>query len=465
MKRLFLMIAMGAVLSSSVLTSCKKDKEDETPTDTTSTLYTEANGEVTVKDRGKGTGTKTWTADKVWVLDGLVFINEGQTLTIEAGTVIKGMPGEGVDASALIVARGGKIMAEGTATNPIVFTGQGTLTNQKGTWGGLIVLGKARLNTTPDVQQVEGIDTSEPRAEFGGNDDHDDSGVIKYVSIRHSGSNIGADNEINGLTLGAVGDGTTIDYVEITYNKDDGIEFFGGTVNVKHALVAYCGDDSYDYDMGYRGKGQFWVSLQDGDSDRNGEHDGGTSPETAEPYATPTIYNATYIGHGTNRIATFRDNAGGYYYNSIFAEMGKGIDIERLNNDDGTLKESSYSRFNSGNGVLRIAGNIFSNVAGQTDASNPTKLINFATYQGKDQDGENINIGMSASDSTLIANYFSQAYNEVMNLNITVTNPTTTDQVTTPIVVPNDDFFDQAAYNGAFGATNWASGWTLTYQN
>ncbi len=456
MKKLFLMFAMSAFLGASMLSSCKKDKAEEPTPDTTSTVYTTSGTEVTVLDRGKGTGTMTWTKDKVWILDGLVFVNEGQTLTIEAGTTIKGTPGTGVDASALIVARGAKIMAEGTAALPIILTGQGTLTTEKGTWGGLILLGKAVLNTTPTVQQVEGIDTSEPRAEYGGTDDHDNSGALKYVSIRHGGTNIGADNEINGLTLGAIGDATIIEHVEIAYNEDDGIEFFGGTVNVKWALVANCGDDSYDYDMGYRGKGQFWASINQ--HDRAGEHDGGTTVETAQPYATPTIFNATYIGTNNGRILTFRDNAGGYYYNSIFADFAKGVDIEKLNNESGTLQESSYSRFNSGNGVLKVAGNIFSNVAAQTNASNPTKLITFTTYQGA------ATVANSATDSTLIANYFGTSKNEVQTLSITATAPTTSAAVTNMIPY-TDSFFTQVNYNGAFGSTNWAQGWTKTFGN
>ena len=461
------MIAIATLLSATVLTSCKKEKNDTT-VDITSTLYTEIDGVVTIQDRGKGTGDKIFTADKEWVLDGLVFVNAGQTLTIEAGTVIKGKPGEGVDASALIVARGGKINAVGTATSPIIFTGQGNLTNETGMWGGLILLGSAKLNTTPNTQMIEGIDTGEPRGEFGGDNDLDNSGTLKYISIRHGGSNIGSDNEINGLTLGGVGAGTTIDFIEVVYNKDDGIEFFGGTAQVKHALVAYCGDDSYDYDMGYRGYGQFWVSIQNGDSDRNGEHDGGTNPETAEPYATPTIFNATYIGvdGGDSKTITFRDNAGGFYYNSIFSNIGKGIDIERLNEDDGNLKESSYSRFNQGaaSSTLKISGNIFSNVSAQADATNPVNLIKFQTYQGKDADGKNQKIDMSAADSTMIANYFGNAYNEVQSLGITKDAPTTTALVSNPVIYPTE-FFDNVSYNGAFGGTNWAIGWTLTYKN
>ena len=279
-----------------------------------------------------------WTKDKTYILDGLVFVNDGQTLNIEAGTIIKGKPGEAENSSALIVARGGKIMAEGTAAEPIIFTfendnGSGQSPTLRGQWGGLIVLGKAGLNSNPGESAIEGIPTTEVRGLYGGTDNADNSGVIKYVSIRHGGTNIGNDNEINGLTLGGVGSGTVIDYVEIIANKDDGIEWFGGTAQAKHLLSIFCGDDGFDYDEGFRGMVQFGIIHQDPTADaadRGGEHDGGTDPETGTPYAIPVFVNITSIGNPGSRTITFRDNAGGQYHNSIFINYGKGIDIEDL---------------------------------------------------------------------------------------------------------------------------------------
>ena len=308
----------------------------------------------------------TLSKDTIYIIDGLVFIGNGETLTIEKGTVLKGKPGSGASASALIIAKGGIINAIGTATEPIIMTYEGDdgtpqLSNVKGQWGGLILLGNARLNSSPGSTQIEGIPTNEPRGIYGGADDSDNSGTIKYVSIRHGGTDIGAGNEINGLTLGGVGSGTTIEYIEVVSNKDDGLEFFGGAPNAKHIITALCGDDSFDYDEGFRGKGQFWVTVQDEESDRGGEHDGGTDPETATPYATPVIYNVTYIGNGTSRAITFRDNAGGEYHNSIFYNFGKGIDIEDL-----TSGEDSYSRFV--NSDLKLKGNIFYEIGSGTTA-------------------------------------------------------------------------------------------------
>ncbi len=334
---------------------------------------------VTVTDADLSSGADlTWTKDKTYVLDGLVFVNDGQTLTIEPGTVIKGKPGEAENASALIIAQGGKIMAEGTAAEPITFTfeadnGTGQSSTLRGQWGGLIVLGKASLNSSPGTSAIEGIPTNEPRGTYGGSDDTDNSGVIKYVSIRHGGTNIGDDNEINGLTLGGVGTGTTIDYVEIIANKDDGVEWFGGTVNAKHLLAIFCGDDALDYDEGFRGQTQFVIIHQDDAddaADRGGEHDGGTDPETGTPYATPVFVNVTSIGNSGSRILTFRDNAGGEYHNSIFVNYGKGIDIEDILDQD----QDSYKQWVDGN--LKIVNNVFFNIGAGTTAADLFKVSN-----------------------------------------------------------------------------------------
>jgi len=409
--------------------------------------------EVTIKDDGNGTGTTTWTKDKIYLLDGFVFVNEGQTLTIEAGTVIKGLPGQGENASALVVARGAKIMAEGTANEPIIFTAQAdNLTGNipastPGLWGGLIVLGKAKLNSANGETAIEGIPTSETRGIYGGTDDTDNSGTIKYVSIRHGGTDIGAGNEINGLTLGGVGAGTTIDYIEIFANKDDGIEFFGGTASIKHGISAYCGDDAIDYDEGYRGKNQFMLVYQaEGAGDRGGEHDGGTNPEDGTPYATPMFMNVTSIGSGSSskRTITFRDNAGGEYHNSIFINYGKGIDIEFL-----ASGESSYKRFQAGQ--LKLENNVFFNIA----SNDANSVFTIGTVSGKEPAEAELTV---AQDS--VKAYFGNAGNVVSDLGITRSNvvPASTSGT---LSNPNDDFFDTVDYKGAFEptATPWYSGW------
>lgn len=250
--------------------SCKKDEETTTPTPTPETPSA---GTVIVTSNI--TGEVTWTANNVYQLAGRIVVTSGATLTIEKGTVIKGEAGTGANATALLVARGGKIYAEGTATEPIIFTSVADeITNANilagnfnspnldsdvnGLWGGVIILGSAPIsasNSSGDVSevQIEGIPTSDSNGLYGGSNAADNSGVFKYVSIRHGGTNIGNGNEINGLTLGGVGSGTVIDHVEIVANQDDGVEFFGGSVNASNIVVWNCGDDGIDTDQSWTG--------------------------------------------------------------------------------------------------------------------------------------------------------------------------------------------------------------------
>lgn len=409
---------------------------------------------IAVKDDGNGIETTTWTSNNIYLLDGFVFVNEGQTLTIEPGTVVKGKSGQGENASALIVARGGLIIAEGTAEKPIIFTAEaddldGSVANlDDGLWGGLIILGKATLNTVPGEQQIEGIPKTEPRGVYGGNNDNDNSGILRYISIRHGGTDIGEGNEINGLTLGAVGSQTTLEYIEVFANRDDGVEIFGGAPRLKNIVVAFCGDDSFDYDQGYHGTGQFWLAIQGFDrGDRLAEHDGGTDPETGTPYSIPIIYNVTYFGRGEDagkRIITFRDNAGGHYANSIFYNQQKSIDIEML------VTESSFDRFTTSD--LTIKNNIF--------FSTQVPFISVSASSDVSQDD-------ITNANTELNHYFTSAENEVLDpgfsirgttFNVTPTNDVSENMAELPI----DPWFTQVNYKGAINPeTNWVQGWTL----
>lgn len=442
-----MMIAVIIALGT-VFTSCKKKEgctdpnslnyDPDAEVDDGSCTYppTVTSSSVTVIDNGNGTGSTTWTSNNVYLLDGFVFVNAGQTLTIEPGTVIKGKPGTGANASALIIAKGGKINACGTASKPIIFTfeadpldGSVPITTT-GQWGGVILLGNAPLNTVPATQQIEGIPTSEPRAAYGGTDYNDNSGSLCYVSIRHGGTDIGAGNEINGLTLGGVGTGTTIHHIEVVANADDGVEFFGGAPLLKHILVSNCLDDSYDYDQGFKGLGQFWVAIQNASSDRGGEHDGGTTPEDGTPFATPVIYNATYIGNGTNRALTFRDNAGGQYHNSVFHNYGMGIDIEDLASGEDSKARLDAGDLKLNNIVLSTVGSALIVDNNGTDLSTHSSVTNVSTNAA----------------------------------GITASNPIPASSLGTG-VASADVWFDQVTYIGAFDAngTNWAKGWTLTF--
>lgn len=289
-----------------------------------------------------GTGTTTWTCDNTYVLEGYVFVQAGQALTIDAGTVIKGAAGSGVDAAALIVVRNGQIYAEGNAECPIIMTYEadpldGSVSyDTRGQWGGLIILGNATTNFG-GLAQVEGVPSDNDQASYGGDDDADNSGILRYLSVRHGGAELGAANEINGITFAGVGSGTTVEYVEVASNLDDGIEFFGGAVSVKNAVVAFCGDDSFDWDQGYHGAdNEHWLAIQDQPGvigDRGGELDGDDSDDgnvSADemPLSTPTVVGWTIVGLGGGQGLLFRNGSGGHISNAVIANVAEGIEIE-----------------------------------------------------------------------------------------------------------------------------------------
>lgn len=291
----------------------------------------------------------TWTAKNIYLLAGKVVVGVGKTLTIEPGTIIKGKSGSGSLASALIVQRGATIMAEGTAENPIIFTAEadnigvgqksGTNLNEthRGLWGGLIVLGRATGSFKGDVTevQIEGIPADDTYGLYGPGDalnDEDNSGVLRYISIRHGGALIGEGNEINGLTLGSVGSGTTIDHIEIVANVDDGIEFFGGTVNATNLLVWAQGDDALDIDQAYSGTIDNAVVISGEASDHAFEIDG---PEGSIE-GSFTLKNATIIGSATasdGEYADYRSNAMGTTSNIYAYGFQNGKDVELDAND------------------------------------------------------------------------------------------------------------------------------------
>lgn len=219
----------------------------------------------------------TWEQGKIYILEGRITVLPGVTLTIQPGTIIKGREGSESNATALMVARGGKLMAVGTAEAPIIFTSvsdniiPGEIKSPNldptlnGLWGGLLILGKAPISAESTSMQIEGIPTSDLNGLYGGTEPEDNSGVIKYVSIRHGGANIGEGNEINGLTLGGVGSGTVIENIEIVANQDDGVEWFGGTVNVKNVVVWNAGDDAIDTDQSWGGTLDNFIVINPGD--------------------------------------------------------------------------------------------------------------------------------------------------------------------------------------------------------
>ena len=410
--------------------------------------------ESTIIDQGGGTGTVTWTRDISYVLNGLVFVNDGQTLTIEAGTVIRARTGQGSLASALIIARGGIIIAEGNKLNPIIFTVEGDdlegsiPLEARGLWGGLILLGNATINTESGEDLIEGIPISEPRGVYGGSDDDDNSGILRYISIRHGGTNIGEGNEINGLTLGGVGRQTVIDHVEVISNADDGVEFFGGDANCKNLVVAFCGDDAFDMDQGYHGKGQFWLGISSTDSDKCAEINGGLQPVPSLPENLPVVYNATLIGNMDSEVKSvidYRSYGGGYIRNSILLEPGEGVAL-RYTEKPGDC----YSLFQSGR--MAFESNIL------YPATDPVPA--FFAYSDLAEDLTEQNMVMADSLAAWKTSYEDPGISA--DDGYTLLPPTTEFE---DMASYSNPWFEQVTFKGAFGSNNWIEGWTLLYES
>jgi hypothetical protein len=290
-------------------------------------------------------------ATKSYFLTCQTFVKDGATLTIPPGTTIFATPADGAGkAPALVIEQGGKIMAEGTENSPITFTALNpeevstesiqtdtdsegmTMLETRGKWGGLIINGRAPITGGTDT--VEGL-TNVP---YGGTDPADDSGVLKYVRVWHGGAKIADDNEINGVTFGGVGSGTVVDHCEVAFNKDDGFEFFGGTVNVKYLSVLFVGDDAFDTDEGYQGKGQFLFTMLGTTGNHGTEMDSKTGGNlNSQPRSHPQFYGMTIIGGGTagrtGGLLRLREGSGGKFGNIV---MSSPTDVGFRNGDCGT---------------------------------------------------------------------------------------------------------------------------------
>ncbi|WP_290524758.1 hypothetical protein [Alcanivorax sp.] len=276
---------------------------------------------------GPLTGTHTWTANTTWILDGIVYVEDG-SLTIEAGTRIEGRPG-----SALVITRGANLFARGQQSAPIVFTSNQAMgTRTAGDWGGVVMLGSAPVNVQD--AQIEGIPHGDTRGQFGGTDAASSCGVMEYTRIEYAGFEVYANNELNGLTLGGCGSNTIIRNVQVHRALDDGIEVFGGTVNLKHVVITGAGDDSLDWDMGWRGNVQFLVAQQHPNLGDNAfEGDNLKANPDASPVSEPTLYNLTLISPRSHekyhRAMTLKVGTGGHFHNVIIDGFsGETIDIK-----------------------------------------------------------------------------------------------------------------------------------------
>ena len=315
---------------ASVATSCKKD-DDKKDTNT--------QGEALVS--GTITGERKFSADTIYELSGYVVVESGATLTIDPGTILKFQDGQGAAASALIVARGGKVYANGTATDPIIMTSYldditfgetvGSLDETtSGLWGGFLVLGNAKIsaNDGDTEAQIEGLPANRDFGKYGGTTENDNSGSITYVSIRHNGIALEANKELQGLTLGGVGRGTVIHHVEVVASKDDGIEIFGGDVNVDDVVLTYMQDDGLDLDQNYSGTvDNIFIGIAGPALDNAGfEFDG---PEgTTYTDGKFTVTNATVVKKGgASGPALLKSGCQATISNSRFVGFTDGITV------------------------------------------------------------------------------------------------------------------------------------------
>ncbi|MDW8296838.1 MAG: T9SS C-terminal target domain-containing protein [Raineya sp.] len=443
MKTLFYSLLAMAVLA---FAACNK-KKDETPT-----VQKTPDGKIIVQ--GEIKGEVTWKASEKYLLRGFVYVTEGSTLTIEPGTKIFG---DKDSKGTLIVERGGKIFAEGTVDNPIVFTSNLPAGSRGyGDWGGVVIAGNAPTNQV-GASMEGGI-----RGTFGGSDPNDNSGVLKYVRIEFAGIAFQPDKEINGLTLYGVGRGTKIEYIQVSYNGDDSFEWFGGNVDSKY-LVAFRGwDDDFDTDWGFSGRIQFAFGLRDRnfadkstsnafESDNFDPGDSPTGPYTSPVFANVTCYVADEasqipnpgLGSGSfGRGMHLRRNTRTSVFNSVFVGFPEGLRLDGASTWQNTQSNELQMR-----GVV-VAGFSGTNYAVSANTGGTFTTANVQSWF----DSNNT----YTTTSTL-------QLGSIGSLN----NPQRLPNPGSPLLSgavwtgkAADAFFEKVNFRGAFGTTDWTQGWT-----
>ncbi len=423
--------------------------------------YLPARDNVVNVPAGYITGDVTWYNTNVYILQGFVYVVDGAVLRIQPGTVIKGVPGTtSGNFGNLFICQGAKIYAEGTPQNPIIFTAEAddeTDPSDLGPsdtqlWGGIILFGRARINNavnatgdaaSPKYDVYEGLpDAQGPNGQFlhrfGGNDDEDSSGVIRYVSIRHGGKLLESNKEVNGLSLCALGRGTKIEFVEVFASSDDGFEFFGGSVNTRYLVSAFNQDEEFDADEGYNGKNQFWFGIQPADSVEKGMEINGEPQDrqtgTGVPVSNWEVYNVTTIGAGArtgagsgNNAFTFRASTQVKVYNGIFTDFNG--------------QPVTGGAFTTGANPT-VQNNIWWNFTVPTFS--PASL-----FEAANDNATNVNPNLRG---------ISREADLVLDPRPQPDSPANS----TPRPAPDDGFYMPANFKGAFNsAGNWAVDWTL----
>ena len=453
MKRL----ALGVTLATTLLAGCPGPVEPPDSADDISANITQ---------------DTTWTADKVYTLKGYIFVESG-TLTIEPGTQVVGENG-----SALVITRNAKLHAVGTAEKPIVFTSAAPKGERAaGDWGGVVLLGKARINVAGGTNTVEGFfaTSGDERTKYGGEDDAHDCGKLKYARIEFAGFELSEDNELNGLTTGACGSATEIDYVQVHKGADDGVEMFGGTANLKHIVISQPDDDGLDYDLGYSGKVQFLVVQQnDKVGNRAIEASGNKTTNTATPRSVPEIWNASFIGSNRPAATTgtkqeglvFNTGAGIKLNNAIVAHFAdKAVDVDgaasaQLSESGNLAIRNTLFWQNKGNTTsIDYSANPVKDAAGNTTNADITRLSDGTIYKEPEQ------LLASVNNNQVVDPMLSGAVNQkTPNFKPAAESQALlTSNAATP---PADPFFDQTAtFIGAVGSVDWTAGWTAYPEN
>ncbi len=416
-------LAIGAL----TLVACGGGDTGSSPTPPASPEVVAVSGEIT--------SDTTWAPNKQYLIQGAVFVRTGATLTIQAGTTIFG---DQATTGTLVVDRGGQLVAQGEANNPIVFTSSAAAGSRaRGQWGGLILNGYAPMNIPGGEKEGEG-----GTGTFGGNDPGDSSGILRYVRVEFAGIEFSPDNELNGVAFQGTGAGTTCDYVQVHFNLDDGFEWFGGNTACKHLVSSAAGDDSFDWTDGWTGRGQFWIAQQRGDDADNGfEADNLSSNVDAQPRSAPVIYNTTLIGDPDESEGTqsdvgmvLRRGTGGQFRNFIvqgFKEVGVSV------------RDRSQDLVG---GELTMASSIVSGNTQGAFEGDGGQWLNEPTNSGADPELADP-YNLSAPD------FMPSAGGAARNGSVPVASP------------PGDGFFEGVDFIGAMGETDWTQGWTDFSQN
>jgi len=456
-----------------------------------------------VEVTGTITANTTWTSDKIYLLKGFVRVgndadvavipakNSGPTLTIQPGTVIYGDKGT---KGTLIIQRGAKIIAEGTSTNPIVFTsGSAVGSKEPGDWGGLVICGRAGNNQPNGIFELEGG----YKAFSGGGatpDNADDSGSLKYVRIEYAGVPINPNQEVNSLTMGAVGSGTKLEYVMTSYGLDDSFEWFGGAVNAKY-LIAYKGlDDDFDVDFGYSGLVQFGLgirgaSLADQSGSNGFEVDNDGQGSSATPFTSGTFSNMTIIGPKGNRetpisiqfqsAAQLRRNNKLKIYNSFFTGYPNGIFIDGASTVANATANELVLKTNTVAGVINWGGNGFGSAgtifsgSPANGANHPSAPRGFRVGAGTGTftngvyaltalqiDSKDAEVWFTGSNSVLNNWELAGIDASIFGTNSPKVTPNTGSSLLTGASFTGlPSFFEVVPFTGAFGTNNWTTGW------